>query len=47
MRSAESTLIRIGKNASIVPFLAAFTIGVVILIVWPGIALWPPRLLYS
>ena len=33
--------------AGFVPFLAAFTIGVVILIIWPGIALWLPRLLYS
>lgn len=29
----------------IVPFLAAFVGGIVLLIIWPGIALWLPRLL--
>jgi phosphotransferase system glucose/maltose/N-acetylglucosamine-specific IIC component len=28
-----------------VPFLAAFVAGIVLLIIWPGIALWLPRLL--
>lgn len=32
--------------AGIVPFLIAFVLGIVLLIIWPEIALWLPRLLY-